>query len=80
MKKKKIYKTFIVVEVLSEESYDETDLTQVAHDITEGDCSGQVFIKEKIELERIEAARAIEEQGSDPAFFGLDENGEELED
>ena len=76
---KKIHKTIIKVEVLSEEPYEHEDLAQLAHDVTYGECSGVSEVEATSVLEGKEAADAIAAQGSDPEFFGIDEDGNEVE-
>jgi riboflavin synthase len=79
MTARKFYKTVITVEVLSEEPYDETDLSQVSYDITEGHHSGVVKITSNEELTGKQAADELKAQGSDTDFFLLDENGDDVE-
>lgn len=73
--KKQLHKTVITVEVLSEDAFDFNDLSDINYHITEGDCSGKYFIAEQTIIEGKEAADAVMEQGSDPEFFGMDEDG-----
>lgn len=78
---KKIYRTVFQFEVLSEEPIESMSLNDIAEATTDGHMSGR-FLENSVnnqELTGLEAARAIEEQGSDTEFFGLDANGEELE-
>jgi len=63
------YKTRIVVTVLSDSPYDPDNLYDLAYDITDGDCSGNVEIESSEELSREEMAKALEAQGSDPEFL-----------
>ena len=77
---KKFYRTCVVVEVLSEYPYNPQTLKQVAYDIDEGDCSGVWSAVPNIEITPQEAAKNLLEQGSDPEFFGLDKDGNFLED
>lgn len=71
MKKKvqKYYKTIIQVEVLSDEPYVLNSLEDVDYDITEGHCSGIVFMKSQTEMTEKQIARALKKQGSDPSFL-----------
>jgi len=78
--KRQFHKTIIKVTVLSEEPYDNTDVDQLAHDITDGDCSGEVQIVSSKVLTGRQAAKALQTQGSDPDFFGLTEDGGDDED
>lgn len=73
------HRTLIQIEVLSEEYYDPETLEQIADDIRTGDCSGQWNIKLRQDLSGHRMALYLKQQGSDPAFFGLDEYGNELE-
>ena len=77
---KKFYRTTYRVVVLSEEQpLTTTALEDVNYEITYGHCSGVVEITEAEELTAAEAARELEAQGSDPEFFGLDAEGNEVE-
>jgi len=80
MAKKKLFQTFIQVEVLSEEKYTETDLETIAEDITHGHCSGLVKIISSKVLTGKKAADATIAQGSDVEFFQMDEKGNISED
>ena len=81
MSKRKFFRTVIEVVVLSEDTPIEYDsLYDVASAIDEGDCSGSVKLVEAKKISAVEAAKGLQEQGSDPEFFHLDENGNELED
>ena len=66
-------RTVLTVEVLSEYPYEFAGLANVAHDITEGDCSGSVVISGQTELTPEAMAKALLSQGSDPGFFQLDD-------
>lgn len=79
--KRRFYKTILQVEVLCEESpYEWDSLASVAHDITNGGCSGRVKEISSQRLNGQQAAKALQDQGSDPEFFQLDKNGNDLED
>jgi hypothetical protein len=68
------------VEVLSEEPYSgDSDLETIAYDITDGHCSGEVSCVRVDELNGKQAAEALQKQRSDPEFFLLDENGNDIE-
>jgi len=76
---KKIYKTRIIVEVLSEEPINENfSLKDIIDEMTDGEYSGTVDQKKPSTLMGKTAANAIIRQGSDPEFFGLDINGKEI--
>ena len=71
-------RTVIQVEVLSEDSYDYVSIKQLAFDITEGSCSGEVKVVRVEPLSGKEVAEALTAQGSDPEFFQLDSKGNEI--
>ena len=78
--KRRFCRTVVKVEVLSEEPLPERlPLEGLAHSITEGDCSGVVSVEEAGELDGPGAAKALRAQGSDPCFFELTEDGEDIE-
>lgn len=73
-----LFRTIIVVEVLSEGRFNNINLSEIGYAIMEGDCSGQVNISKFEELTRDEMAKALEAQGSDPSFLlGEDDVGED---
>ena len=81
---KKIYKTIVQVEILSQEPLNDdfcNDLSGIAYEIVQGDLSGIVDTKVmNQELIGEEAIKEIINQGSDPEFFMMDKNGNEIED
>jgi len=80
MTNRKFYKTQVVVTVLSEEPINPNcNLEDLYYAITEGECSGVTEIMEPTELNGKEAANALLEQASDPEFFDIDENGDDLD-
>lgn len=67
------------IEVLSEEPYEGDDLETLAYDITEGHCSGDVSeIVRNEEKTGPEMAKLLIAQRSEPGFFQLTENGEDI--
>jgi hypothetical protein len=77
--KKKFYRYEFKVVVLTDREYDPEDLGQIHYDTTDGEFSG-VFEDGPIdELTSLEMAKALIDQGSDPEFFGLNDDGTELE-
>ncbi len=66
-------KTIIQVTVLSEEEYDPISLVGVAYDIGEGDHSGEWHVTQSTRLTGQQMAKELQEQGSDPEFFQIDE-------
>jgi hypothetical protein len=80
MTDRKFYRTRIVVEVLSDYQLpDGTDLESIHYEITQGGCSGVSAVESEREIDGREAVRALIQQGSEPAFFGLDEDGNDIE-
>lgn len=70
------FKTVIQVEVLSEDQpVDDLDLRQIAYEIMDGDCVGASSLISKKELTGKECADELYELGSEPEFFGLDDDG-----
>lgn len=76
----KFYKTQYLIEVLSEEPIrGDVNLKDIEYMITEGDCSGDVRTFGSVEISGAEAAKLLKRQGSDPSFFRIDENGNDIE-
>ncbi len=79
MSKRTFYKTTITLDILSEEPIpNPDDITTIANEMINGDYSGIVRDAEMDELDGKEAAEELMCQGSDPGFFGLDDDGEDL--
>lgn len=77
--KTKYYRTVFQIEVLSEDRISgDADLEYILSAITDGDCSGVVRCVSSLPVSAKAMARLLIEQGSDPGFFGLDENGRRL--
>lgn len=75
------YKTVIKIEILSETPYHQTDLAQIASDIDEGDQVGEVTAEiNNEELDGKQAADSLIRLGSEPAFFMLDKQGNDVHD
>ena len=73
---RRFYRTVLRVEVLSDRRVSFGDLKEVAWAITAGDCSGEW--RTAVKNERVDGptmAKPLAAQGSDPFFFGLDEDG-----
>ena len=79
MTSRKFYKTIVQVEILSEEPIGEPSLETIHYNITDGDWSGVTLIKEQKELDGAEMANELLNQASDSSFFGLTEDGEDVE-
>jgi len=81
MKKKVIYRTVFQFEVLSEEPVDVSmSFIDIVRECNEGDFSGseKVIIHNEPVVGK-KAANLVQKQGSDPEFFGMDKNGNEIE-
>ncbi len=82
---RKFYRTIIQVEVLSEEPYSlasgdaQNVLEQVGYDIIEGHCCGTIDVVESEEVDGLIMAKLLEAHHSDPEFFGLTPEGEDIE-
>ena len=81
MSKKKLYKSVLRVEILSEEPYPESvNLEDVNYDITEGHHSGVLnWESHSVELIGVDAVEEVRKQGTDLEFFQLDEMGNEID-
>lgn len=79
---KKIYRNVVQIEVLSDEPLktgELTDLENVSFQIGEGDWSGRIKpVIQNLTYTGKEAVEIIQEQGSDPEFFNLDQDGNEI--
>ena len=80
MSKRKFHRTVIEVVVLSEEPFGYDDLADVDEAITNGACVGSFDTKSTTELTGKEAADALTAVHSEPGFFQLDDDGEDVED
>lgn len=82
MAKKKLYKTIVVFEIISEEPIDSgVSLETIAEETNTGSWSGR-FIESEFDctaIKGMEAVKAVKAQGSDVEFFQMDEKGNELE-
>lgn len=81
MTSRKFYKTTYKVEILSEDPIpDDMDLTSTLFEATEGGYSGDVVREGTDEIDGKQAAEALLQQHSDPSFFRLTADGEDLDD
>lgn len=79
--KKEYFKTKIEVLILSEYRLSGNESLADLHELTMGeggDCSAKVEFDHSEAISSKEAAKLLQEQGSDPAFFQLDHNGNDL--
>lgn len=79
MAREKFYKYVYQVVVLSEEPRHFDNLSEIDYQIKDGDCVGEVSLKEAKELTGPEMAEALSDVGSEPEFFQLDMDGNPLE-
>lgn len=79
--KKTIYKNVFIVEVLSEEPIENMELIDIANEGVDGRFS--IITHDKIndkEIKGIRAVREMDKHGSCVEFFGMDNNGNEIND
>lgn len=76
MTTRKFYKTVLTYTVLSEKPIpDNLEMKDIMFECTDGFYSGATTGQKETVLNGKQAAKALEEQGSDPDFFQLDEKG-----
>lgn len=76
---RKFYRTVIEVEVLTEERMRLGSLGDIHYEITDGGASGKYGVTCEEVVDGPTAARLLKEQGSDPGFFQLDDDGNDVE-
>lgn len=79
---KKLYRTVIRFEVLSDEPIDiaNMNLSNIANETIFGGWSGNVQIKTENEvIHGRDAVLCVLEHGTDPKFFGMDNDGNETD-
>lgn len=78
---KKIYRTIFRYEVLTDEPIEQLSLSDISYMCTEGHASGVFLTNEKTneELTGKDAVKVIREQGTDPEFFMMDEDGKDID-
>ncbi len=75
--KRPFYRNLLTIEILSEEPLrGDFNLYQMAYLITEGSCSGKV--ETSIAVDSKKMAQLLRAQDTEPAYFGLDDNGNDL--
>lgn len=82
--KRKFYRVVFQCEVLidSEDVFNDVpnwDLSSIDYEITQGSCSGNFCIIESKEVSGSEMVKLLQNQGSDPGFFSLYEDGNDIE-
>lgn len=81
MTNRKFYKTTITLEVLSEEPIPNwMDTQAIVYEAQEGGFSMATVGNVEVELDGKQAANELTSQGSEPEFFGLTEDGEDVKD
>ena len=79
MTKRKFYKSVFKIVVLSQDPLPEQiGLDWIQYEITEGHCSGHLLPYSEKEINGKTAAKELMKQASDPSFFNLTEDGEDL--
>lgn len=78
MSNRKFYRTVYTVEVLSEEPVGEMSLADLDYEITEGHSSGRFLSTENEEVDGKKMAELLKAQGTDPEFFQLNDEGEDI--
>lgn len=81
-KKKTIYRSVITLEVLSDEPIQ--DGMTLGDIIEEGDSGGfsiqHAYKVQNTQVVGIKAARLVKAQGSDTEFFGMNDDGDDIQD
>ena len=76
---RKFYRRVVTIEILSEDEPPEwEDLADLEYLMTEGHCSGRTDAGFAEEVTPAQMAKLLIAQGSDPEFFSLTEDGEDL--
>jgi len=79
MTNRKFYKTIIQLEVLSEDPIGDMGMDYIIYHVNVGDFSGKFeTITQDQELDGLQVAYALMNQDSNPEFFMIDENGDDL--
>ena len=77
--KRTFHRHVFTVEVLSEDGIEGEPELNVLHDmISTGDCSGRVKQTEHEVVDGPRMAKLLQEQASDPEFFQLDDDGNDI--
>lgn len=73
----KYYVTTMTVRVLAEDAPWDGGLRWLSHDVTEGEYVGDVLAEETHEVSAKEIAEMLVAAGSEPGFFGIEEEEED---
>jgi hypothetical protein len=76
---RKFYRAIVQYEILSEEPIGAMSLSDIEYETTDGHMSGHFLETKHEELDSVQMAAALQNQGSDPEFFQLDESGQDLD-
>jgi hypothetical protein len=76
---RKFHRTVYQIEVLSEEPMPDISLNDLAYEIIDGHCSGVFSEVSSDVVNATQIVALLKNQGSDPEFFMLDKNGEDVE-
>lgn len=78
--KKKLYKTVIQIEVLSEEPIESMSLDDIQEECSNGSFSGlHTFVKSNVPIKGKVAVNECKKHGTDVDFFMMDSEGNEIE-
>jgi hypothetical protein len=82
--RRKFWRTIVVLEILSEgdeaPDIENMSLEDIGYEIIDGGWSGALSVSDVKQLNGKEAAEGLLAQHSDPEFFRLNTNGEDLDD
>lgn len=77
----RFHRTIFLVEVLTDDGpYNPDSLEQIHRDIIDGPYSGTIKTTSSISISSKTMATLLKSQGSDPEFFNLTDEGEDLDD
>ncbi len=74
----KFYATTITLKILSDRDVNNLDLKDLIEESDTGDCVLSILQRDVVELTGEQVAEDLIEAGSDPSFFNLDEDGNEI--
>ena len=77
---RKFFRTLVSVEILSEEPLPEMELEELGYQMSLGSYYGDIEYGLSEEVDSSTMAKLLIDQGSDPEFFGLDEDGNDVDD
>lgn len=77
--KRKFYRTTFTIEVLSDRQLGEVSLEQLAYLTDQGDCVGSALVGKEHKVSAKVMAGLLEDAGSDPGFFQLNDDGSDAD-